>query len=217
MPKPLVPGALQRLAPIRQSRHLWPQHSQEPCATLEHRHPKTRLGIKARTPTAMPRSYSCQIPPVCDMAALKTRSLQCFGAQQAAWQPRPASPRALCLEVEPTSDIRTPLHPTMQIRVRNSLEQFYRSASPVLSLAGAGCRSEHGAEPAGSPLGEAWLRFPANPHTDTGRTSRLTRPAPACNPESAVTSRQRHPGHRRSQQDGASAAQGCGDHLTPAW
>lgn len=108
MPKPLVPGALQRLAPIRQSRHLWPQHSQEPCATLEHRHPKTRLGIKARTPTAMPRSYSSQIPLVCDMAALKTRSLQCFGAQQAAWQPRPASPRALCLEVEPTSDTRTP-------------------------------------------------------------------------------------------------------------
>lgn len=92
------------------------------------------------------------------------------------------------------------------------LEQSSCSAS----LAGAGCWSVSSAEAAGSPLGTAWLPFPANPHADTGRTSRLTHPAPACSPESAVTGRQRHPGHRRSQQDGASAAQGGGGHLTPA-
>lgn len=142
--------------------------------------------------------------------------MQWFGAQQAACQLSPASPKALCLEVEPTSDTGTPLHPTMQISLWSCFRAVFLLSIPVLCLAGAGCWSASSAEAAGSPLGAAWLPFPANPHADTGRTSRLTHPARACNPESAVTGRQRHPGHRRSQQDGASAAQGGGGHLTPA-
>lgn len=149
----------------------------------------------------MSQSYPFQIPPVCDMTIIKTKSLQWFGAQQAACQPSPAQPFPGPSAWKWSPPVTPEDHSTPSCRSGCGavLEQFSCSAS------------ELGAEPAGSPLGAAWLPFPANPHADTGRTSRLTRPAPAaCNPESAVTGRQRHPGHRRTEEDGASAAQDAG-------
>lgn len=82
------------------------------------------------------------------MAAPKSRSLQWFGAQQVARQPGPPPPRALHLEAELAGDTGTPLHPAVQIRLWSSFTTQHLRSPPS---AGAGCRSEPGAEPRWQP------------------------------------------------------------------
>lgn len=159
-----------------------------------------------------------------NMAAPKSRSLQWFGAQQAAQQPRPCSPRGLW-PVSRTHQSHQDTAPPC--RADQAMEQFYRSASPVPSLGQhwLPVRARRRA-PLAAVYGAAWLRFPANPPGDTGRSGEAHPgshaqhcQAPACSPESAVTGRQRCLGHQRSQREGsrgASAAKGCRSRLTPA-
>lgn len=214
MPKPPVPGALQRLAPIRQSRHLWQRHSQEPRASLEHSHPRTRLGIKARTPTAMPRIHPSQIPPgllLCaDTAAPKSKGLQWFGAQWVARQPRHPLP---VLSAWKWSPLVTPgHHSTPPCRSGYGAVSPLSISSPLPRPALAAGQSP-AQSPAGSHLRRSLAAIPGQSSwrywEEWGSTPRLTRPAlaqhcqaPACSPESAVTGRQRRPGCQRSQREG---------------
>lgn len=193
--------------------------------TLEHRHPRTRLGIKARNPTAMPCIHPSQLPPACYCTPTRQpqRAGACSGLElsRQVSSPGHALPGVSGLEAEPTSRTGTLLHPAVQTRLWSSFTAQHLQSPPS---AGTGCRSEPGAEPRWQP--STAQRFPANPPGDTGR-SREAHPgshaqhcqAPACSPESAVTGRQRRPGHQRSQREGsrgASAAKGCRGRLTPA-
>lgn len=177
MPKPPAPGALQRLAPLGQSRYLWPWHSQEPHTSSEHRHPRTRLGIKARTPTAMPRIHPSRIPPA-DTAAPKSRSLQGFGAWQAAWQPGHPLPGLSTWKWNPPV---TPGHGStllcgsgygavLPLRISSPLPQPALAAgqSPAQSPAGSCLRRSLAAIPGQS----SWRYW-----EERGSTPRLTRPA----------------------------------------
>lgn len=143
------------------------------------------------------------------MTALRTRSLQWFEAQQTACQPRPACSRALCLE--PTSDTRASLHPTMQIRLWRSFRAVFLLSipSPLPRWCWLLVRAQRRA--CWQPSRRSLAAIPDQSSLRYWEDIQAHTPSPECNPESAVTGRQRYPGHRRSQQEGASGTQGPSD------
>lgn len=139
--------------------------------TLEHRHPRTRLGITARTPRAMPHSPNPSSLLLCaNMAAPKSRSHTPLGMGLSI----PGYPIA-----GPSWHSRTHQQhwATAPHMVQSSLKQRYHPSipSPLPWPRWLRVRAQRRA-PLAALYSAAWLRFPANPPGDTGR-SREAHPA----------------------------------------